>query len=154
MSSIDPDRPSALEPTGWLPMLHLGGDSWAGVVEPEEVFVGSHESPVRRVDWNTPTGLLPLLERPLAVVRAEIDDWRESHGAVLGPSAQIIPLDAVVVHALTSGSEYWAGLAVEWADAMPEAHGITEALDALAVARWASQPLRHRARRIRRCRGG
>jgi hypothetical protein len=146
MSPID------AEPTGWLPVIHLGGDRWVGLVGLAELFVGSRNGAVRRVERDAPTGLLPLLERPRAVVKAEIDEWEATYGAGLGVSGRIIPLDAVVLHALTSGSEYWAGLAIEWVDAMPETQGVVEALDALVTARWASQSLRHGARRALRSR--
>ena len=121
-----------------------------GLLGAGELYVGSEESAERRVEADSPTGLLPLLERPYAVVAAEIQAWDAQHELSQGSLAQRLPLEAVVRHASASASEYWAGLALDWIVAMPPVVDIGEALAALEVAAWAPQKLRHRARRIRR----
>lgn len=134
----------------WQPALHLGAEQWVGLVNSGEVFIGDREQARRRVDAAAPTGLLPLLERPFDLVAAEIEEWesgqRRSHGFL----ARRLPLESLVLHALTSGSDYWAGLALRWVVAMPHVAGIVDALASLETATWAPQQLRHQARKTRR----
>ena len=150
MSSTSACEPIGREPSEWLPILQLGDDRWVGVTRGGEVFVGTRSSAKRRVDPDAPTGLLALLERPLAAVKAEIDEWQSTAGSQRGIPSFLFPLDDIVLHALKSGSDYWADLALAWVQEMPASPTLLVALDGLAVARWASQSVRHRARRLRR----
>lgn len=79
-------------------------------------MVGDYEHAKRHIDPTSPTGLFPLLERPMAVIVAELEEWEEKHGRTRGFLARQVPLDAVIAHALVSGSVYWADLALKWVD--------------------------------------
>lgn len=150
MSSTSAASPQGSGPPAWQPVLQLGGDHWVGLLNDDELFVGDHEHAMRQVEPAAPTGLLPLLERPLAVVAAEVDEWEVKHRRERGFLARRVPFESLVRHALASGSDYWAGLALEWVPVLPQPVNVATDLSVLESATWAPQGLRHRARKVRR----
>ncbi|MEM8530880.1 MAG: hypothetical protein AAGF95_08555 [Chloroflexota bacterium] len=91
--------------------------------------------------------VFPLLEQPYTDVvqqlfqRSPAEEWSDvlvSH----------FPSVEVVRAGLTQGSSYWASLAFEWFDelSLPQQQALTPTLEEVAQARWAGQPLRHRAK--------
>jgi hypothetical protein len=133
----------------WVPILHLSHDAWLGLLG-KTPFVGDLEGPKRQVDPDEPTGLLPCLERPYAVVVAELHDRESELSLSPGSLTRHVPLDAIPHAALVSRSNYWADLALAWLDEMPRTHSTMSTLENLGNADWAAQAVRHRARRIRR----
>jgi hypothetical protein len=133
----------------WVPILHLGHEAWLGLLR-DDLFVGDLEGPKRQVDSAEPTGLLPCLERPFSVVLAEI---RDREAELLWPPGSLIarvPLAVIPHAAVASKSNYWADLALAWLGEMPDSVVDSSALERLEKADWASQSIRHRARRMRR----
>ncbi len=126
----------------WEPVVDLDGDLWIGLVDDSQVYVGSFERPIRRVDPRRPTALLPLLERPYDAVVAEI----EGAGDVAGH----VPLIAIPAAAVASENDEWARLALSWLADMPPSPDIRQLLVELEEASWTADETRHGARRVRR----
>lgn len=124
----------------WEPLLSLGPDTWVGVVDEDRLYVGSFERPIRRVDVRNPTGLLPLLERPYTVVRADLDEV----------GGDLIPVDAVPAAAVAARDSGWVRLALSWLADMPPSEPNRRLLVDIEEAPWAEQDVRHGARRVRR----
>lgn len=133
----------------WVPVLHLGHVAWVGL-QGDALFVGDLDGPEREVDPDEPTRLLPCLERPYSVIVAELQE-RESE-LTLPPGTLVgqVPLAGIPHAAVAAGSDYWAGLALAWFDEMPRSARVDSMLKSLENAGWASQSVRHRARRLRR----
>ena len=64
------------------------------------------------------------------------------------------PLLVAIETALLGGSDYWAGLAVEWLRVLAPSSEILEILEQLVNQPWASQKTRHAARKVLRERQG
>jgi hypothetical protein len=84
------------------------------------------------------TALLPLLECPPDIVTATIADDTDQ--------ARLLP--ALLRHALTSSSSYWAGLALGWLEAGYPLAELTDTLHTMKDSPQQPQPLRHRALRL------
>ncbi len=133
----------------WVPALHLGHDAWVGLLG-DDVFVGDVDGPVRDVDPGEPTGLLPCLERPYSVIVAELQEREVELSLRPGTLIGRMPFAGIPHAAVAARSDYWAGLAFDWLDAMPRSERVSSTLERLENAGWASQSVRHRARRLRR----
>jgi hypothetical protein len=153
MSFAGPDSADRHEMASWQPVLGLGRDHgtdhWAGFLA-DELWTGDRQQAKRRVEAATPTGLLPLLERPRAMVEADIAEWERAGSRPPGFLTRRLPLESLILHALTSTQDYWAGLALAWAAEVPPTPRVIEALGDLEKAPWASQAVRHGGRRVRR----
>lgn len=144
MSSIDTRSGRA-----WTLVLHLGADAWVGLAG-DELCVGDINKPKRRIDPADPVGLLPLLERPYDGVVEELHEREQALGLPRGSLSRRVPLATIPVAAVQAGSDYWSALALAWFAALPQSEAQTAALNELETAGWASQRVRHRARRIRK----
>lgn len=143
MSSTDPTRSS------WIRILHLGGESWLGLVG-DELFVGDETTPKRPLDPAIPTGLLPCLERPYQVVKAELDEREDALSLPRGSLTAMVPLTAIPAAAIESQIDYWVELALDWIAALSTGGVDDGSLLAIEQAPWASQRAKHRARGVRR----
>jgi hypothetical protein len=83
-------------------------------------------------------GLLPLLERPLDAI----------NNALSADNAEEQLLPALLRFALSSWSDYWAGLALGWLEAGFPGTDLVEALQELKDSPQQPQPIRHRALRL------
>lgn len=129
----------------WLPILEVTGGVFIGLSATHAWLVGSSRG-VMLVEA-APAATLPLLELTPDVVRARIGDALET--AQLGrDAAAAFPLPACVVAGLASRSSWWAAKALGWAEALPPTDAIVAAARETATAPWASQAVRHRARRV------
>jgi hypothetical protein len=137
-----------LSPT-WAVLLSLGGDAWAGLVDRSRLHVGDAAGPQREVDTTLPIGLLPCLERPYSVVLAELKDREIELGLANGSLVNLIPLRTIPDAAIETKNDYWAELALDWLEAMPQTESTRHQLMLLEESNWASQHVRHRARRIK-----
>jgi hypothetical protein len=137
--------------TPWTRILHLGGDTWLGLVG-EALFVGDHENPKREVDRAAPTGLLPCLERPYDVVVAELRTRAGELSLDEGTLIDMVPLDSVPVEAVDSRMDYWIQLALDWLGSMPPDESSEGLLELLSSEAWPTQRARHRARGLLRTR--
>jgi hypothetical protein len=124
----------------WEPILSIGRDTWAGVIDGGRLCVGTFDHPIRHVDARYPIDLLPLLERPYAAVHAELDEMGEDR----------IPVDDLPAAAVASQDNQWAELALSWLAEMPPSEAGQRLLIDLEEASWTTQNVRHGARRIRR----
>jgi hypothetical protein len=153
MSFAGPDSADRHEMASWQPVLGLGRDHgtdhWAGFLA-DELWTGDRQQAKRRVEAATPTGLLPLLERPRAMVEADIAEWERAGSRPPGFLTRRLPLESLILHALTSTQDYWAGLALAWAAEVPPTPGPSRRSVTWRKAPWASHAVRHGARRVRR----
>jgi hypothetical protein len=146
MSPTDPPATTA-----WLRILQLGSDAWLGLVG-EELFVGSYETPKRRVDPANPTGLLPCLEKPRDIVIAELRAREVDLCVAQGTLTELVPLDAIPAAAVASEMDYWVQLALDWLAEVPGGDASDGLLGTIAHSTWATQRARHRATNLRRVR--
>lgn len=130
----------------WLPILEVTGGVFIGLSAAHAWVVGTSRG-VTLLEAAPAAALLPLLELTPDVVRARIGDALDT--AQLGrDAAAAFPLPACVVAGLASRSTWWAAKALAWAEALPPTDAIAAAARATATAGWASQAVRHRARRV------
>jgi len=142
----------SLADSAWTPILHLGGDTWLGLVRGVP-FVGNHEVARRRIDPERPTGLLPCLERPRAVVISELRIRDVELGLAGGTLAALLPLDVIPAEAVASEMDYWVQLALGWLAETPGDITSDALLAAVESAPWATQQSRHRAMKLRKSGG-
>jgi hypothetical protein len=94
--------------------------------------------------------LLPLLEKPFQTAALDLPDAVKALSEKYALAAEIT-LQPLVITALTSHSEYWSGLALNWLeDGFPIDLELTAVLAHCAEDRAFSQSRRHRARRLAR----
>jgi hypothetical protein len=134
--------------SAWTRILHLGGDAWLGLVRGVP-FIGDYEVARRRVDLERPTGLLPCLERPRAVVISELRSRELELGLGGGTLETLVPLDAILAEAVASEMDYWVHLALGWLSETPGNSRYDALLAAVESAPWATQQSRHRAAKLR-----
>ncbi|WP_226501845.1 hypothetical protein [Pseudomonas sp. MWU16-30322] len=92
--------------------------------------------------------LLPLLEKPFEAAAIDLPDSVKILQKKHTLPAQI-SLQQLVLTALASHSEYWAGLALQWLeDGFPLDFELTEMLAFCAENKALPQSHRHRARRL------
>lgn len=150
MSAVDSGLSGRPSDQRWLPVLHVAGDTWLGVVGGSAWWIGKLEGPQREIVLSNPIGLLPCLERPYTVVAADLEakaDELRTAGFRLpgGLSLAAIPGTAAASH-----QTYWAELALTWLADMPSSADCLRVLRTLEDADWATQAIRHQARRLRR----
>lgn len=133
----------------WTRILKLSDENWLGVLD-DELFLGSYQAPIRRVDPVNPTGLLPCLEQPRSVVVAELQNREAELGLSTGSLGRLVPLDAIPSAAVASKMDYWVQLALDWLAETPPDEASEELLKALERASWVSQQARHRARHLQK----
>ncbi|WP_157803638.1 hypothetical protein [Luteimicrobium subarcticum] len=133
--------------TGWTRLVSLSGDLWLGLAG-GELYVGSHDAPIRRVDRARPTGLLPLLERPRPAVIAELRQCERDVGLGDGFLVAFIPFGAILAEAVASELDYWVHLALDWLEEYSEKNVATGLLSKIEHAAWATQHARHRSRHL------
>lgn len=139
------------EPTQdiWLRVLRLDAVSWLGLVG-EVLHVGDERRPKRQLNLDVPTGLLPCLERPYDAVTTELHNRELELSLAPGTLSRLIPLSALPVAAVETRMDYWAALALDWADPLFLADRNETVLSTIAESSWASQRTRHRARKMLR----
>jgi hypothetical protein len=86
----------------------------------------------------------PLLEQQPSSLADEIGRKAAASGFDLPP----FPYDELLASAMRSGMDYWAELAVDWAEEVPLGRQAVEAANELTSQSWASQKVRQRARKI------
>lgn len=92
--------------------------------------------------------LFPLLEKPFEAAAIELPDAVRILQKKYTLPAEI-SLQPLVLTALVSHSEYWAGLALQWLeDGFPLDFELTETLAFCAENKAIPQSLRHKARRL------
>jgi hypothetical protein len=133
----------------WIRILQLGSESWLGLVG-SILFVGDERTPKRLLEPEVPTGLLPCLERPYEVVRAELEERERELSMPVGSLTGAVPLAAIPKAALASQMDHWAALSLSWLAAFPVNDVDEDVLRAIEDSTWASQRTKHRARDIRR----
>lgn len=126
----------------WDPIIRVTEETWLGLVEGRELYVGSFERPLRRVDPDLPTVVLPLLERPYDAVAEEIGAEPDLAGRMT--------LAAIPAAAVATGENEWVRLALSWLAEMPRSSDNLRLLAEIEEASWAAEDVRHGARRVRR----
>ena len=92
--------------------------------------------------------MVSLMEFPMDEVKQDITTFLSSHKIEVSPN-DFFPFAEIIKAGLLFGSTYWAELALEWYDEMPLENRVyfRSHLIQLKDAKWASQMLRHRARK-------
>ena len=119
----------------WHPLMVVERDAWLGTLG-EQWWVGTRVEPHRRVDEGLPVALLPLLERPLQEVEAQL-------GELSGLPSSIQPA-AIAAFGLTA-SDYWAACALAWIRQGVPGFDRWDLLETLARSGTGTQSTRHAA---------
>jgi hypothetical protein len=131
-------------------VLHVEGDAWLGVVDEATWWMGKLGGPQREIDLSNPIGLLPCLERPYSVVAADLEAKADELSGAGFSLPDGLSLAAIPRTAAAGQQTYWAELALAWLADMPPSEDSLGVLRTLEDADWATQAIRHQARRIRR----
>lgn len=133
----------------WHPLLKLPGGSWVGFVRPkyENFWLGSYDEAKRQLDLGRPVGLLPLLDQPLSVVEAELQELSDRGYESFSTCIRAC-LGRVAEVAIKMESSYWTERAIDWIDARGPQDSSDSQLDLIVHSSWASQPIRHKALRL------
>ena len=100
---------------GWVPVLKVSDSIWMGVIA-EELWTGDAQGRARKVNFESPIDLFPMLERGRAQVFSDV----ESSAALglLPPeySSDLSWLDSIADYVCRSvdWSGYWVSLALSW----------------------------------------
>lgn len=137
-------------PSAWVPVLQLSerAGTWIGVRGDEWQVARSVDGPGEPV-VGRPIAAWPLLEQDPVALESAITAILGGEGGPRG-----FPFGQLLASAMRSGMDYWASLALDWADAIGVDADVEAAADDLREASWASQRTRQRARRIARRQGG
>ena len=141
----------SLEPAShWLPVLEISAsaDTWLGVQDDEWMIAHSVEGPGEPIAGRPMIPAWPLLEQDPAAVRARLA------AAAAKGSLPPFPFGLLLSSAMRSEMDYWAGLALDWANVIGVDAAVRDAAADLHTAPWASQRTRQRAKRIARGHGG
>lgn len=92
-------------------------------------------------------GVLPILERPLPMVRSEAARAVARLGLPL-PLVDALPVTEIVGAALKTRSDYWVELALEWLEADADRQHLTDAITAASSDSRLAQRTRHRLQRL------
>lgn len=137
------------ESPDWVPVLALSeqADTWLGILGDEWRISRSVRGPGEPIGARTVVGAWPLLERDPDAVKPRIAAARGVAGA------DAFPYGDLLRSAMRSGTDYWAALALDWAEVVGLEGDVAEAADDLREASWASQRTRQRARQLARRHG-
>lgn len=91
---------------------------------------------------------LTRAKKGMQTVRCKMVDGLERRG-LSATFMELFPFEEVVRAGLRSPSEFWSGLALNWALFVPRSQGLKQELDALS-ATGETQQIRHAARKIAR----
>jgi hypothetical protein len=92
-------------------------------------------------------GVLPILERPLPMVRSEAARTANRLGLPL-TLADALPVAKIARAALATRSDYWVELAIEWLEAKEDRQAVARDIFEAAQDKRLSQRLRHRLARL------
>ncbi|QSQ12258.1 hypothetical protein [Myxococcus landrumensis] len=130
----------------WLPVLRFGNDAQLGVRDDGEWVVekGGALFDLRPSKY---VPALPLLQMERGAVMDEVRRKTESSG-VAGRSMGAFPVARLLETALRSQMDFWAARAIEWIEPADVDADLLDALQQIQQARWASQFVRGRARKV------
>jgi hypothetical protein len=129
----------------WLPLVAAGaGGQKLGLARTREWLIGDER---RCVAAFAGAPVLPLLEREPHRLLDELRQALDRAGLPV-ELAGSFPLETCIVAGLESGMPYWADLALDWIAALGVTAALAAPLEASTRAVWASQAIRHRARRL------
>lgn len=143
----------------WKPAMLESGVSveWCPVLQTQHHFIGllSHgdwvfekrDGTLELIHKHTGSATVAYMEKPLTQFKAELSAELTLNGFD-AELAQMFPFNAVVRCGLESPSDYWAGLALFWLEALGYHKSLIAPLKNIAFASWASQKNRHLARRL------
>jgi hypothetical protein len=134
---------------GWTPLLEISRatHTWLGLGGPARStwqVARSSEGSGTSLAGASWVAAWPLLERDVDATAEELQRRTTALGAPEFPWVD------VVVSAMRSGMDYWAELGMARAEVLPRDPAIQAAAEELQTARWASQHVRHRARKLSR----
>ncbi|WP_162958850.1 hypothetical protein [Nocardia yunnanensis] len=130
----------------WIPVIRYQSGLWLGVSD-GELHIGTEHEPTKPIDHANLVGLLPLLELDRDQVMSTIGRKEREAGLAVGTISDLISLKSILRTAISMRSEYWTELALDWVEILPNDQELSDALTGLVTANWASQKVRHRAKR-------
>lgn len=133
----------------WLPVLRCGETHRNMGLNEEGTWVLEENSGLRILnETRSFMRVVVLLEQPWYKVREEIKDVFSKLKIDIDIDS-VFPLADVIRAGFEFGSDYWAKLAFKWYEELPTGDKVLlkASLLTLSDAKWASQKLRHKAKR-------
>lgn len=136
------------EPPGqvkWMPLLNLPLNEDALGISDEGSWVRESRGAILRADkGKNLVFLLPALEIPLTEFQMLIQRSL-ANGGIPQEVLQTFPFFQVTILGLSSTSEHWTQLAINWCESLPLDQSLIRALLAVAKSDSLPQRIRHRA---------
>ncbi len=132
----------------WLPIFSYK-DSEFGFTKDGCWIVSSREQLVFLGENNFWIPLLPILEQDYEIFLNNVKDYL-SNLYLPFSLLSTLPLLETVICGLEQGSDYWAGLAIKWIDSCQtlQKHELIPKLEHVLQAKWASQKVRQKTKKI------
>ncbi len=132
----------------WIPLgLQFRNDTELGISRHGFWTVGNKKMAREIVEDDALVPLLVCLEIPPEDFEVQLLRCLEQSG-IPRAAFDVFPKALLIDAGIRSSLPYWAELAMNWAEQSPRASVSPEALASLAKAKWATQRLRQRARRL------
>ena len=131
----------------WFPVLMIS-ENYMGLSDYGQWVVETREGLHVLSDERPFVFILPLLERSTSSIKLILSDFFKSLSIETNPW-EIFPYLELIRAGLEKESDYWAELAFNWFKELSakEKHSMKEALSVIVDAKWASQKVRHLARK-------
>jgi len=137
------------EEVKWYPILQFATQGFTMGVKEDYIWVFEAKSVLYHLEnpnefWR----LVILLEQPLNEIKKEVTEFFNSLNFIANPD-DFFPFIEITQAGFQFGTKYWAELAFNWYDEIPLEKKVylKESLKNVENAKWASQKLRHRARK-------
>lgn len=138
-------------PCRWCPMVAFGEPRLVlGLSSSGDWLWGDAEvvpAIVYPSDGTSLVGILPILERPLPLVRSEAARTATRLGLPL-TLVDALPVAEIARTALATRSDYWVDLAIEWLEAYGDRQALAEDIAGASRDKRLSQRIRHRLDRL------
>jgi hypothetical protein len=133
----------------WLPILQYGKtEYYMGLLEDGDWAVEAKEGLYRLDEQSRYVSVMALLEQPINTVHEHLTEFFNSI-AIKVNLYELFPFESIVRAGFEQGSEYWAELAFDWYQELPEKtkYSLIDSISKIIDAKWASQKLRQNAKK-------
>ncbi|MFF1407854.1 hypothetical protein [Streptomyces sp. NPDC058294] len=146
IASSYPDQAGVV---AWLPLVKISAtDIWLGIDREGVWTLGRLEGAVESSRESMPSSWVTILDGDENALRTALDSAAERFRISSAILQGMVPIDAVLTMAIKSRSSHWVERAVHWMSERDISREHLELLQDLTTADWASQRIRHIARRL------
>lgn len=139
---------SSNEKVGWIPVLQYESNISMGVLENGDWVVEGKYGLYTLIETQSYLYAMILLEHPLNEICERVIEFFYKYHIEID-IYDSFPIVHIIKAGFEQGSEYWANLAFKWYELVPVEmkKKLKNVLEKLSDAKWASQQLRHKAKR-------